>query len=51
MSVSGSVLGCDCFVEWYCKYVSAVIDVGLMYCQLQVICLPLVVSCMVYALS
>ena len=51
MSTTVSVPGCDCFVEWYCRYVSAVIDVDLMCHLLWVICLPSVVGCIVYALS
>ena len=39
------------FVVWYCKYVSAVFDVGLMCCLLCVILLPFVVSCMTYVQS
>ena len=50
MSASGSVLVCCCFVDWYCRYESAVIDVGFMCCLLHVICLPLVVRCIVYDL-
>ena len=50
MSASGSVLAYGSFVVWYCRYVSAMIDVGLMCCLLHMIHLPLVVSCMVYAL-
>ena len=51
MSSSGSVLVCDCFVVWCCRYVSDVPDVGLMCCLLHVIHLPLVVSCIVYVQS
>ena len=51
MSPSGSVLVCDGFVAWYCRYVSAVTDLGLMCCLLCVIHLPLEVSCIVYAQS
>ena len=39
---------CICFVAWYCMYVPAVTDVGLMCHLLHVILLPFVVSCIVY---
>ena len=47
MSTNGSVQVWDCFGALCCRYVAAVIDVGLMCCLLHVIHLPLVVSCMV----
>ena len=51
ISSNGSVCVFECFVVWYCRYVSAVTDVGLMYYLLHVILLPFVVSCMTYAQS
>ena len=47
MSASGSLLTYNFVVVWYCRNVSAVIDVDLMCNLLHMICLPLVVSCMV----
>ena len=47
ISASRSALVLCCFVDWYCMYVSAITAVGLMWCLLHVICLPLVVSCIV----
>ena len=47
MSANGSVQVWDCFVVLYCRYVAAVIDVGLMCHLLHIVHLPLVVSCMV----
>ena len=51
MSSNGSVHVFECFVVWYCRYVSTVTDVGLMCHLLHVICLPFVVHCMTYAQS
>ena len=48
ISSSGSFHLCVCFVAWYCMYVSAVTDVGLMHCLLCVVLLPFVVSCIMY---
>ena len=50
-SVSGSAPALACFIDWYCKYLSAVIVVSLMCHLLHVMHLPLVVSCIVYDLS
>ena len=48
ISASGSALVPCCFVDWYCMYVSTVTTVGLMWCLLHVMHLPLVVNCTVY---
>ena len=49
MYSNGSVHVFECFVVWYCRYASAVTDVGLMCCLMHVILLQFVVSCMMYA--
>ena len=60
ISSNGSTHSCDCFVPWYCRYVSTVIDVGLMssigynlcaiYGKLYDVCsvMMVVVSCVNY---
>ena len=51
MSSNGSVHVFECFVVWHCRYVSIVINVGLMCHLLCFILLPFVVSCMMYTWS
>ena len=51
MSSNGSDYVFECFVVWYCRYISVVTDVGLMCHLLCVILLPFVVSCMMYVWS